>query len=279
MEQEHNTMADEDTTPTVDPTSADSLLEEIRTAGEAGDSVTQTLAKGMADGFKSLLELVKAHRTHDPQPTGGEDTGHGGDDSTSNVTDDDDPDAGDGEEGTGGGYDDMMMGDKADGFGGTVTPEGTLDVTKFVKDTGKTLIGLAKGRKSDHDLLKKAVSQQSELLKAINKQNELLAAFIEGTVTTQAPLAKAVIDLRETVLNVPETVHTPKPRMRADVPANDAAFIGGNELAEKRALIKGRRDGIIDAGMRRRFHLERRFVEDETENAAIRAQLSGTAAS
>tara|TARA_R110000824_G_scaffold54028_2_gene149070 strand:- start:24194 stop:25003 length:810 start_codon:yes stop_codon:yes gene_type:complete len=259
-------------------TDLDLLAQEIAQAGSDEESVTRILAKGMADAIGSLTSLLKGKDTIDPEAMGGEDAGDGEEDETSNVTDDEDEDAGDGEDGAGG-YQDMMMGraDYGDGFGGDGD---TFDVTEHVLQTGNTIIGLAKGRKADNALLRKAMRQQSathSLLKGINSKLDL---FINAQIKVQVPLAKAVVDMHEALLDAPEAVSRVRaggggnrPRIPAKV-AN-AAFIGGDERTQKIALLKARRNGIIDEGQKRMFWLENRFAVDETENASIRQRVVG----
>jgi hypothetical protein len=265
----------EDGTPT-DPALA-AIADEIAARGAAGDPVSLVLAKGLTDGLGKLTDLAlllgnlaKGGKGKKPPA----------------AKDDDDDDDGDGDEGGEGnapGYQDMNMGRSAPivppvPATPAQTGDAVLDVTQFVFDTGERMARLEKavadGAKREALLIDLVKGQQAQL----ETLGQMVQVSTEATMATLAPLAKAVSDQRETLLNIPAPGITPK-RMPPPKPAApDAAFIGGTKRTELQALSKAMSTGVIDGLVKQTFLNTRRFHPDDARNAEIRSRVESCAA-
>lgn len=256
------------------------LAAEVEAAGKADAhtiAASQALLKGVSDGLNGLIGLLNKvvpmakGKGNEPDPEADPAPAAGG----GGQNPDDGPP----------GYEDMMFGRSGLSNGAPpveTDPNGNINVTKFLWATGQAIQNLEKGRKADAlvsaQLLKLAKSQQTR----IEQLEELVRGGIEGQIRIASPMAKAVADLTVAVHEIPAPTGTAggATKFRQALPRptqNDSALLGGSPDKETQLLAKGLSRGILDASMRRRFHLSRTFHEDQAENAKIRSKLEALA--
>lgn len=276
------------------------LLKEIEESGARDGGVAMLLAKGLLDAFSEMRALVLARpmppglpgagaaadpaaagaspdagaapgagappavkpkpgKGKKPEPDGdegGEGEGDGDGDEGDDAGDAGGGDDGDGDEGGAAGYQDMAL--------GRMTAGGDLDVTEWVIRSAKAMDALP--------ALVKALQDQSKRIEALQQQVDALSA---GVVGSSAALAKAVCTLNERVLDIPAAPVSQIGRqpVAPRTSAADAAFIGGNQRAEKQAMAKALAENVISDADAQRFHLTRMFSDDKAKNTEIRGRV------
>lgn len=286
------------------PKDTEEILKEIEAAGARGDSggVTALLVKGLLDAYSDLRTLMLARPMPPglpgaggapgaaaPPPAGdsapapgagapapgkpGKGKGKGkhaepdGDENGEGESDGDEDNAADAGDAGGGDDDDADEGGAAgyqDMALGRMTAGGDLDVTEWVIKSAKAMAELPN--------LVKALQKQSEQIDGLQKQVDALTA---GVVGSGAELAKAVGTLNERVLDIPGPAVSQLGRMPAAPRTNvaDAAFIGGNQRAEKQAMAKALAENVISDAEAQRFHLTRTFDADPKKSAETRGRI------
>ncbi len=225
----------------------------IAAQGKDRDNALTVLAKGMSNGMAALLELVKGKRAElppeEPPADGGED--------------DEPPAEGEGEgegedEGEDGkpGFEDMRMGEGAG--------DEYVDATEYVLGLQKQVARQG----SEIKALRKAVNAGNGDLRAIRAE---LGAFVEAYAATTVPMAKGMLSLHESLLELPAAVHNPgydARRAAVRQAVNNAGGDAPNGIDVVK-LTKGLKSRIIDENQSRAFKLTGRFVDNEAENAAL----------
>lgn len=249
------------------------LAKEIAEKGAAGDPVTVLLAKGMSDAVGHLARLADlALGKGKPKDGDGDGKVTGGGDGKDN----DPAGGGDGDGDDAPGYEDMNLGAPGNlprpGANASGSGDPVLDVTKFVFDTGAAI--QAQGKQIGQ--LVALAKAQAAHIKAQDEQianlGKMLQASTEATTSILGPLAKAVAEQRSAALDIPAGALTPRARAARAAPP-DAAPIGGSALIETRTLAKALNTGKISSAAKQAFYRTRRFSENETEHAQIRASL------
>lgn len=254
-------------TAKLDTTAIDRLLQadpsEVAATGIAAD-----IRKGIADGFAGLQALLKGKMAEKPaEPSDEDDDGDepadeppadgaaaGGDE----EPEDKKADAADPEDKKGPGYDDMRLG-----------KDGQLEI-----DATEYLLGLeAKVDSQARELrsLRKAVRDgRSENIATRQELREAIAAL--GGVL--APMAKAIQNTHQSMLDIPAAVHDPGRSGRTA--AAKVALERAREATpgiDNVVLSKGLRSEIITDAQLQRYRTTGLFTVDETENAAIVTRL------
>lgn len=242
----------------------------IAAEGKDRDGALTTLAKGMADGLRGLVDLVKGTRAKPPvEPEG--DEGQGGGEQkpeagSDKPADDEKPTEG----GEGGedednedepedgkpGYEDMRMGGKPG--------DEYVDATEYILDLEKKVAEQG----GEIKRLRKAVATGN---KEIGEVKQLLGSFIESYAATTAPLQKAVLGLHESLLDLPSVVHNPGlDGRRASVRhALDTASKKNETGIDVVKLAKGMKARIIDETMSTNFKRFGVFTDDEKLNTEL----------
>jgi hypothetical protein len=234
------------------------VAETIGTAGSSDDAILTAMQKGIVDGLNTLADLFKGKgkppMKEEPEEEGEEEPEEG---------EEEEEEKGDGSPG----YQDMEM--------GAPSPSG-----EFVDGTQFMLDAMAHLHKADANvqILTKAVSKLTRTVTELRAENIAIRGAIADSALSNAnvtiPLAKAVIDIRESMGQIPAASPTPRPRLGAGgsvVVA--AAYIGGSKEAEKKALSKALGAQIIDSAHVALFHQTRQFAQDEADAKALRTQV------
>ena len=240
----------------------------IAAEGKDRDGALTTLAKGMADGLRGLVDLVKGTRGKPHvEPDGDEGMGGAGGEpkpEDDKPSDDEKPTEG-GEGGEGGedednedepedgkpGYEDMRMGGKP-GDEYVDATEYILALEKKVGEQGTEL-----------KALRKAVAAGN---KDVAEVKALLSGFVEIYAATVAPLQKAVLGISESLLDLPAAVHNP------GLDARRAAARHAVETAAKIDVVKlakGMKARLIDESQASYFKRHGKFDDDEKVNAEL----------
>lgn len=242
----------------------------IAKEGADRDGALVTLSKGMADGFRGLVDLLKAMapkpgapKPGAPEPDGDEGAGGAGDGDGDETPKDDDDDGDDnatepdGDEPPGPGFVDNTMTKGANG-------EEFVDITEHFLALEPRLVKQAKEIKA----LRKAVADGNKELTEIKG---LLHGFVRAYADTQQPLAKAVMDVRGALADLPGAVHNPGLDARRVVVrhAIDVAAKAEEAGVTPVKLSKALRDRVISEDQFREFKRTGAFSSEEATNVAI----------
>jgi hypothetical protein len=239
--------------------SLDAIANEIGTKGATGDAVLVELAKGVKDAVGTMSLLVSGlvglakgkGKDDDEDDDDDDDTDHGDDDSP--------------------GYQDMQMAVPGVSVVQPVNGGADFDVTQFLLNQSAQIQALVKGQTK---LAQENAELRALIADGIVGLGKAIQQSAEAQLQITAPLAKAMAESREAQLQIPAGSITPTGSLARPKPRPvDAAFLGGSERAEKQALAKGFRVGLFDAEQLNSFRRTRRFVEDATQNAQIRASV------
>lgn len=272
----------------------ETLAKEIATKGGEHDRVTQLLAKGMNDAFGQMakiaedsLALLKGRAA--PAAPKEEPASEGSDNAEGKGEGEDEDDKGEeGEDAPG--YQDMQLA-VPDGALDLADPTKALDVTKFIFDTGACVRDIARASNAQAAVIITFGERMEKAVAKIEAQDSLIATLIDQNIalgklvadsngasaSILGPLAKAVADTRELLQNIPGPGITPLRFPRKEVPAPDAAYIGGTRERELQVLAKAERLEKIDTDQLNYFKRTRRFSALDAEHAQIRATLDALA--
>ena len=240
----------------------------IAAEGKDRDGALTTLAKGMADGLRGLVDLVKGTRGKPHvEPDGDEGMGGAGGEpkpEDDKPSDDEKPTEGgeggededpDGDEPADGkpGYEDMRMGGKPG--------DEYVDATEYILALEKK-VGEQGG---EIKALRKAVAAGN---KDVAEVKALLTGFVESYTATVAPLQKAVLGISESLLDLPAAVHNPglDARRAAARHAVEAAAKKDETGIDVVKLAKGMKARLIDESQASYFKRHGKFDDDEKVN-------------
>lgn len=260
------------------------IAKNIGESGAAGDGLMVLLVKGMTDAQGHLADI--ATRAIDMAK------GKKG----KPACDDDDSDDDDSDEGDSGGdgadkkpgYEDMQLAvpgavvlpagaPAGDGFGGA-PPSGVthIDVTAYIFETGDQIRTLAKASQAQGARIEQLVESN----RLLTEQNASLAKMVEASTAATtgilAPLAKAVVETRNGLLNSAAPGITPVAFPITRVTIAEAApvdHIGGSARREQQVLAKAMSNGLIDITAKERFRRERKFSADPATHTDLSAKV------
>lgn len=278
-----------------DPADIDKAIAELEAEAAKSESPLAVLAKSVSTTNRMLWGLLnkgKAPPSDDeggdepPAPEGGDDEDDDKPQGDQGGSDDDD----DGGDGDSAGYRDMMLARE----GETSTPPASTEPPNYL-DVTEWLIAI-QGRLDHVETLAKAVQSSDETIAQLTAQNarlvqmveaanarademhELVKAMATAQIETGNTLAKGVMDLRESLANIPQLpahLRGIPNRVLPPPEPQPTTFIGGDERLQMRVLAKARSDNLITAGESRFFQQTRgvAFSDDAERNKAIFASI------
>lgn len=236
----------------------------IAAAGKDKDGAITALAKGVSRGLGELAALLKGGRMR-AEPDGDEAAGggappakpgadkpvEGGDGGEDEEPEGDEPDGDepDGDEAGGGGpgYEDMRMGGEPG--------EEYVDATEYV---------LALEKKVDR--LQKSADRSNRELRELRTT---LNGFIGAYASTMGPLAKGVLNLHESLAELPAAVHNPGLDARRAAVRHAIAPTEAPNGIDVVKLAKGMKNRVITEDQARHFKVHGRFAQDDAENTRL----------